>query len=312
MKPMLAADWDPAKVKFPVLIQPKYDGVRGLHINGRFTGRSLKPPENRYSAEFFNHPDFAWLDGELTCGPVSSPDLITQTTSALKTHAGEPKLVWYLFDYLDEVNAGLPYVQRYKALSSRVRALWSQGRKSCLRVVPMYLCNDMEALLARDDHFLSMGMEGSILRNPNEGHKSGRSSVTSGGLLRIKRFMEEDAEVLELLEGNFNGNEATKNELGNTARSSHKENMVPNGMVGTLICRLLKDVVDPSIGRKILSANQIISVSPGKMEHQQRKFYFEHPQEIVGHIIKIKFFPKGIKDKPRFPTYSSFRLASDR
>ena len=37
-----------------------------------------------------------------------------------------------------------------------------------------------------------------------------------------------------------------------------------------------------------------------------------HPEELVGHTIKFKTFPKGIKNKPRFPTFVSIRADSDK
>ena len=51
MKPNLATDYDPETLWFPVLYLPKIDGVRGLHLTGGLTGRSLKKFKNKYTTE---------------------------------------------------------------------------------------------------------------------------------------------------------------------------------------------------------------------------------------------------------------------
>ena len=43
MKPQLANDANLATLKYPLIVQPKIDGVRALNINGTLTGRSLDP-----------------------------------------------------------------------------------------------------------------------------------------------------------------------------------------------------------------------------------------------------------------------------
>ena len=47
MKPMLAEDFDESKLIFPLIAQPKIDGVRGLNMLGTLTGRSLKTHKKR-------------------------------------------------------------------------------------------------------------------------------------------------------------------------------------------------------------------------------------------------------------------------
>ena len=312
IRPMLASDYDEAKLKFPLIAQPKIDGVRGINLNGSLTGRSLKPHANLYTTKEFSHPHFKGLDGEFTAGGWNLPNLCTLTTSALTSIQGEPVLSWYVFDFITEDTINLPYMQRYKALRQHLDSLRRLNLDSHIELVPAHLCTNLEQLLALEERWLGMGLEGVIIRDPEGKYKEGRSTAKEGGLLRIKRFIEEDAEVLGVVEGQANGNEAKTNELGRTERSSHQENMAPNGMVGTLTCKLLKDVHDPVTKALILTAGQAITVSAGSMNHKDRVHYFLNPDEIVLKTIKFKFFPKGIKDKPRFPTFVSIRARSDK
>lgn len=303
MKPMLATDWNESKVQLPVIMQPKIDGVRGLNLTGKLTGRSLKPFGNRYVTGFFSHTAFLGLDGELAAGHECDPALCRLTTSALGKHDGEPFVLWWLFDYVTRETAGWPYFRRYQALANRIRDLQSMPhlhpRAGHLRLVPYELVTTMARLEELDAQWLDMGYEGSILRGPNAGVKFGRSTQSEGGLLRIKRFVEEDAVVNSITEGQSNGNEATVNALGHTERSSHRANMVPNGMVGSLECTDVK-------------TGKAITVAAGSMPHEDRARYFREPHLLIGQTIKYKTFPKGVKDKPRFPTFQSIRLKEDQ
>lgn len=302
MKPMLAEDWVESRVSFPAIAQPKIDGVRGVHFTGKFTGRSLKTFGNRYITNFFSHNAFAGLDGEVAAGHECDPALCRLTTSALSTHEGEPFVLWWLFDYVTPETRLLPYYQRYQALANRVAELQAMPhlhpRAGHLRLVPYVLVQTLEQLNELDAQWLDDGYEGTILRHPDREAKSGRSTVREGGLLRIKRFVEEEAVVNSITEGRRNDNEATINALGRTERSTHQENMVPNGMAGSLEC------TDVKTGKPII-------VSAGTAPHDLRKAWLENPSLIVLKTIKYKTFPKGVKDKPRFPTFQVIKMEAD-
>lgn len=317
MKPMLACDWKAELIRFPVIAQPKIDGVRALNLGGTLTGRSLKTFGNRHVTEMFSGSWFVGFDGEMACGDTKQSDLCRATTSALSSHDGQPEVTWWLFDYITDKTASLPYNVRLSRLRYAVELAqkhmewrFEMGMPHAkLAVIPSYLIESMDELLDFDAHNLAAGYEGTILRDPAGGYKQGRSTAREGGLLRIKQFIDAEAVVVSLAEGNHNGNEATVGLLGQTERSSHQENMIPNGLVGSLECKAVADVLDGN--RVVISAGQTITVSPGNMDHATRKLFWENQDMIVGKTIKFKFFPKGIKDKPRFPTYIGIRDAAD-
>ena len=310
MKPMLAEDWIEEKVQFPVAMQPKIDGVRGINLFGSLTGRSLKQHANIHTTKFFSQTATLRLDGELACGDQTDPELCRKTTSALNTVKGEPLVDWHIFDV---VVPGLTFIERHAMLEkyiAELKCLDNYPLAQRLHVVPYRIVRSMEELISVDDEYLDAGYEGSILRKIDGFYKYGRSTVREGLLLRIKRFIEEDAVVLEIDEGQTNLNEAKVNELGRTERSTHAENMVPNGMVGNLVCELTKDVVHR--GEKLFVKGQRIRVSAGRMPHDDRKRYFEQQHLLIGKTIKFKTFPIGVKDKPRFPTFQSLRSDADK
>ncbi len=316
MKPMLAEDAVESKLRFPLIAQPKIDGVRGMNLLGRMTGRSLKPHANKYTTSLYSHSCLLGFDGELAAHSSTHPDLCRLTTSALSTIEGTPFTLWWLFDYVSPETRTLTYENRLFCLEHRVTELLKQPELSDLtrhlRPIEWVMCESLEQLLELDNKWLEEGYEGTIVRDPKGLYKQGRSTVKEGGLLRIKRFIESEAVVIKLIEGETNNNEAQTNELGLQFRSSHQENMVPNGQVGSMLCRAVKDVFDPQDSSKLLiSKDQEITVAPGKMTKEERKHYFENPHLILDKVIKFQFFPKGVKDKPRFPTFQTFRAASD-
>ena len=314
-KPMLAVNADIKKIKYPCIVQPKIDGVRFMHLIGKPTGRSLKIHKNRYANEFFNAAILSGLDGEMAANiDPTHPDLCRITSSALGTYEGKVFLKWWIFDYFREgISAHLPYSDRYEMARKTVEYLKFTFPifRSHIELVPSYHCANLDDLLSFEEDFLKRGYEGVIIRDPNGLHKQGRSTIREGGLLRIKRFVEEEAEIVAIIEGEKNNNEALTNELGRTYRTSHQANKVGNGMIGSLHGKLLKNVVDPFTKKLLFEAGQLITISPGSLDHNQRKYYFENPNEIIGKISKFKFFPKGIKDKPRFPNHVSFRNKED-
>lgn len=312
MKPMLASDYDESKLKFPLLVQPKIDGVRALNMQGRLTGRSLKEFKNKHVTEQFSTPDFIGFDGELAAESETHPDLCRLTTSAVGTIEGRPYVLWWLFDYINPATMFMAYHQRYNELINTVSFLQRAYPQSAahLRVVPCYAAENLDELRALDEKFLEQGYEGTIIRDLDGKHKQGRSTVREGGLLRIKQFVDAEAVVVYVTEGESNQNEAKIGLLGQTERSSHQANMIPNGMVGNLVCRAVADVKD---GSKVLIAkDQEVTVAAGRLTADERKHFWENQNQIVGKTIKFQFFPKGIKDKPRFPTFQSFRDEADR
>ena len=295
MKPQLASNYEEGNIQLPTFAQPKIDGVRGLNLDGNLVGRSLKAFKNRALTAKFSKAKYQGLDGELAFGNETSSSLCRDTTGITGTIAGPADgFVWHVFDLVTEETIKLPYYERYSLLVKKVEEL----DEDCIKLVPYFNLQSSAEVEEYDEENLTEGYEGTILRNPYSLYKEGRPSKKEQQLMRIKRFSDSEALVLAVVEGRTNLNEAVINELGRSERSSHAENQVPNGMVGSLTC-------------KDLESGMTITVSPGEMDHIERKFYFGNPQEIVGKTITYKSFKKGVKTLPRFPTFKNIRSAED-
>lgn len=295
VKPHLCCDADLDEIKDEVWMLPKLDGVRLLTITGKATGRSLKPHGNLHVTNKFSCPQYAWLDGEVTFGNICGNSLCRDTTSVMSRIQGEPEVVWNLFDYLAPHVIDKTYQERYEALVQYVQD--NLADDPSINVIPYEVVRSA-FVEAKYEEYLDAGYEGAILRDPQGLTKFGRATVKEGAYLRMKPQSDKEAKVIRLVEAMENQNEAKVNELGRTERSSHQENKVGKGMVGMLVC------IDNETGIEI-------DVGAGKLTHEERTYYWNNPQEMVGEFIKYRSMDKGVKDKPRFARYICKRAESD-
>lgn len=161
--------------------------------------------------------------------------------------------------------------------------------------------------------WIGHGYEGAILRKPGSPYKHGRSTVKEGYLLKLKRFVDGEARVIGVTELMHNGNEATVNELGRTARSHSKAGMVPTGTMGTLIVRDVKTGVEFEIGTGF-TAEERASFWPSVIRvigktNDNRDIFDAGP--LTGRLAKYKHFLVGTKDKPRHPVFIGWRDRRD-
>lgn len=312
IKPQLAEDAILDQVKFPCIVQPKIDGVRALNLRGTLTGRSLKPFEGFGITERFSGEQYMGLDGEMILGskPNCTNRLCSLTTGAMgrfKDESQMPDLQWNVFDLVLSVTEKLPYIERYRHLTRRVALLQDER----IKLVPMFMAQNAVELQGYIAGNFDRGYEGTIIRNPEAPYKSGRATQKGQELWRVKSWADAEILVTGITEGEANTNEAKKNALGRTERSSAKAGMVPSGMVGSIQGVLLADFHDPFTGRLLFAKGLEITVGPGEMTDAEAAHYWRNPKEIVGHIVKFKHMTHGVKDLPRFPTYLSHRLPQD-
>ena len=310
MKPQLANDANLATLIYPVGVQVKIDGVRALNINGTLTGRSLDPFKGFGITEYWSRPYFKGLDGEMTLGdnPASTDRLCSLTTGAMGAFKGiteTSNLHWWVFD--DLTNPADPYSVRYARLKVRVANL----EHPRVHLVPLHIANNREELDALIARFFDEGYEGAIIRNLDAPAKEGRPSKVKQELVRVKGWMDSEMLVTGFTEGQTNTNEAKTNTLGRTERSSAKDGMVPNGMVGSIHGTMIGDCFHPITGEKLFADGLPITIGTGTMTDAELLDYFKHPEKLVGHPVKFKHLAHGVKDLPRMGNYISHRLKED-
>ena len=312
IRPQLAEDAILDQVKFPCIVQPKIDGVRALNLNGTLTGRSLKSFEGFGITEFFSRPQFMGLDGEMTLGdkPNCTERLCSLTTGAMGRFKGVdemPDLHWWVFDLVTKDTQYREYQRRYDMLRDRVEA-YDHPR---VHLVPMFMAATRLQLDAYIAACFDQSYEGTIIRNPYAPYKSGRATQKGQELWRVKPWADAEILVTGVSEGEINTNEAKKNALGRTERSSAKAGMVSNGQIGSIQGVMLADFRDPFTGKLLFEKGLPVTVGSGEMTVNEAEYYFKNQKEIIGHVVKFKHMTHGVKDLPRFPTYVSHRLPQD-
>jgi DNA ligase-1 len=243
--------------------------------------RSLKPIPNRYAQKLFSGLPNG-TDGELILGkPTEDP--YRATVSAVMSEDGEPEnLYFHVFD-----NYRFPgdFIDRYTYVGDHFEI---SGNPRVV-IVPHELVHNQGELQHKEEKLVAAGFEGAMVRSIDGPYKFGRSTEKEGYLLKIKRFLDSEAEVLSVYEQMHNENEAETNALGRTERSTKKEGLVGAGTLGGFNVRDIKSGVEFSIGSGFTA--------------EERADFWLRKNAVIGMIVKYKYFPVGGKDKPRFPIY---------
>ena len=308
MKAMRACDLNIAKLEYPCMVLPKIDGVRALVLNNILIARSGKPFANVLNNFFYSDARFNGFDGEMVVNRVAGNGICSETTSALTTIKGQVQTRFCLFDYhVPGETDGMAYQSRYKLMTERLAQIIkvSPELSQWIWPIPWRMIYTEAELDAYETEMVEHGFEGVIVRSILGPYKYGRSTQNEGYYLRLKRFMDTEIRVTHVIEGKHNTNEQTRTPNGYAERATHAENMIPNGKVGT-ICGIALETVKHA-GNIVIRKGDNIEIGPGKLTHAEREKYMEEPDLIIDKIAKFQFFPVGIKDKPRFPTFQSFR-----
>lgn len=290
-RPMLAATLDPAdidKLRYPVFVSPKLDGVRAVVKNGVVRYRSLKPIPNEHVQGLFRHLE--GFDGELILGDPTDPDVFRLTSAAVRRKEGEPEVTFWVFDRFD--CAGYYFVDRRRELLSNTTGT--------VAPLPHVVCRSPADVTQYEARVTGFGYEGIMIRDPGGPYKFGRSTLKEGYLLKLKRFAQDEAVVVGFEELMHNGNEATTDALGLTERSSHKANMVPSGTLGALI---VLGINGPFEGAQF-------SIGSG-FTPKERADIWAHRELYRGRIATYKHFLSGSHKAPRFGTFKGFRDVED-
>jgi len=286
-KPLLSGKvTDLTALNYPVVASPKLDGIRAIIKDGQLLARSLKPIPNKKLQEYLSDPKFNGLDGELIVGSPTAPDAYSVTVSEVMSHDKPAEANFYVFDCFNNPDA--PFSERAHeahALAATYGAPFT--------MVEQVLVHSPEKLAEYEAEKLAEGYEGVMVRDPNGPYKYGRSTDKQGILLKLKVFEDAEAEVVGFVEQLHNANEAKKNALGNTERSTSKAGKVPMNMMGTLVCREPGADITFEIGTGFTIA--------------QREHIWHNRDKYLGKLVKFKHQPHGRKDRPRLPVFLGWR-----
>ncbi len=209
LKPMLAAtlkDVNQLDYSKGYLATQKLDGIRALMIDGKLVSRTFKLIRNNYIREMLEAilPDGA--DGEIVC-----PGAFQATSSGVMSADGEPEFTYYMFDYVKD-DLEKRYADRTLDM---LKWMESKGPTNIpgfdkITLLLPTLIGNYNHLKEYEEKCIDDGFEGVILRTPDSPYKCGRSTAKQEWLLKLKRFCDSEAVILDFGEKLHNDNEVTK------------------------------------------------------------------------------------------------------
>jgi DNA ligase-1 len=284
-------------LKFPLLGSVKLDGIRATMQGGTLLSRTLKPIPNKFVQELSRSlglPD--GLDGELICGnPFQDPykrthSIVMSDDKPLDFYGDTVR--WNVFDKYDAADG-------FQTRHARIYGFTHLD--SFVVPVSHVMLHSIAELEAFERETLALGYEGVMLRSVDGPYKQGRATLNQGWLMKVKRYQQAEALIMEAYEEQENTNEEFTNELGRTARSSAKAGKVGKGQLGGFHV----------VGQGAFYNGIDFDISSSSITHEERKELWEKRDELKGKLLTYKFFPMGSDVRPRHPVFKWFRDRRD-
>jgi DNA ligase-1 len=291
MKPMLLYQKNPdiyVDVPYPCIAMPKLDGIRCLTTKYGPVSRTLKLiPSDHVRKQLQHLPE--GFDGELIVGDPTAADVYRNTNSHVMAHDKVFDFTYYVFDMWGEDNT--VYHERLNNVIDLVPRL----KNKHVVALKGEIINDPIALAKYEAKCIDEGYEGISIRSRKGMYKYGRTTLKEANAFKLKRFEDSEAYVVDMVPEYENTNEAKRGATGKIERSTAKEGLVAKERMGALLVRDRVTDVEFHIGTGFTA--------------EEREWWYHHWDEE--YIITYKFFPVGVKEKPRHPVYKGIRSQGD-
>ena len=270
---------------YPIFGSPKLDGFRCVTNSAAYTS-SLKLIQNAYVQSVLSDLIYSGFDGEIIVGEPNDPKAFANTTGAVRRFDGRPEFKYYVFD---KWGVKSPYCERIKSLKDF----------GVVKVIEQKILNSPEEVIEYTNWCIDQGYEGAMIRSIDGNYKEGRCTLKELNIFKRKPIVDDEAVIISLEEQQENLNESFTNELGNTTRSSHKENKVGKNKLGAFIVKSKKWPDEFRIG------------TGEGLTDELRQEIWDDKEKYVGKIITYKYQEYGSINAPRQPIMKGFREKSD-
>jgi DNA ligase-1 len=277
-------------IKYPLLVSPKLDGIRGIVKNKEVISRSLKPLRSFQVQELFK--EYEDYDGELIIGKPNRANVYHETNSHVMSFDKPGDIYFYVFDYANESFKNNSFENRLNIVQSKIEKS-NDERVIC---VPHRFIESYEELMNYEQEMFEKNYEGLMLRNPKGIYKHNRATMLDNIIFKLKQIQDSEHEIIGFVEGTINTNEQTIDERGLAKRSSKKEGLVPSNTLG-------KFIVDFN--------GEPLNVSCGNIPHKTRDFIWANQDKFINKYLKVAYMMYGIKDLPRQARAKGFRDKMD-
>jgi DNA ligase-1 len=291
IQPLLASPVDLAKLRYPVICSAKLDGIRCLTTTEGPMSRKMKPIPNEHIFYMLKAINAVGLDGEL----MVKGDF-NKVQSAVMRKSGRPDFYFNVFDCFQDAKGNdiseMAFEDRLEITQMRCNKIGG-----CVRFVPHIYIRSESDLMQYTDKTIAQGFEGTMIRSPEGHYKFGRSTAKEGILLKLKRFLDAEGTLVEIIEKMTNNNPAETDELGNTKRSSAKENLSPAGTSGSIVVQWR--------GKEFR-----VGFGPG-LDDSVKQDWWNRRKEIKGQYIKFRYQELSKDGIPRFGKALGIRSPED-
>ena len=273
-------------LRYPLLVSPKLNGVRGYVRNGDVLSTSNKLLPNVNLQDKFRTAEH--LDGEFIVGdPSDTQNSLNRTTSVVMSDEKPVDgLKFYVFDHVK--NTDWRFIDRIELLQ--------ETKHPGVIIIRHELVQNEKELLAKEIEYLSRGYEGLITRDPHAPYKFGKSTAKQAWMGKMKRFKDDEAVIIGFVEGQKNNNVKVVSETGRSKRSSAKAGKEAKGTLGSLVC--------------LWKNGQTFNIGTGFTD-DEKAYIWTNQAEYLNQLAKFKFFELGSGDVPVLPVWLGLRDRRD-
>lgn len=216
-----------SKLRYPVLATLKKDGIRALRLNSTLLSRRLKQIPNRHICRKFSTLP-AGFDMELWIPGWDYNDI--QSIVMSQEHEFEDKIEAHVLDWILLDNRG--YLERMQLIYDKAVAV-----QLGVTVPVLGPCNNADELFAFEKKCIEEHGEGICFRTPDSPYKQGRSTLDEQWLVKLSRFVRDEAVIIGFKEQMENGNKEKRDKTGKMNRSTYAHLMRGKNTLGAFIVR---------------------------------------------------------------------------
>lgn len=272
----------------PLYASDKEDGIRCIihPVHGPIT-QQFKPIPNDFIRQTLAEYCPPYLDGEL----IIRGRTFYQNQSSIMSKTGHPDWNFLVFDSFYNRYDG--FCERYDWAKQKITKLNEEypSPEPAITIISQTFCSTVAALQQAEEDAVARGKEGIMLRIPGGYYKEGRSTFNEGFLLKVKRFLDDEACVIGMEEQMENRNPSSLAHDNTSRRTTHMLFLKPTAMMGKLLA--------------VWQGKQI-KIGSG-FTQRQRAEWWNNPDAIVGKTITFKYQPHGTLDLPRAPIFKGIR-----
>jgi DNA ligase 1 len=285
------------QVRYPAIVDPKFDGVRILFDNGVARSRSMLPLPSKFLqrvAQQYREAD--GFDGEVVVGHPHHKDVFKRSHSFAMTEGDGSESAFVRLHIFDRFNCTLPMAARRSKLFQDVLPLTAMDpRISLFQFVHGARVGKEEELRDYLEQEIRLGGEGIIIRAVDGPYKQGKSTIKEGYLLKMKASEDLEGVIVGFVPLMANNALSFPDQRGLLKKTKRKADREPTESLGafTVATLLNGQTVEFNVGTGLTDSERVL--------------FWDNRNNLLGKYVKVRYIPVGMGQKPRNPVFLGFR-----